>query len=109
MPFIGILILGLQVFFAVHAVRTGKDPIWLWIIILAPGIGCAIYFFTQFAPDALNSRTAARAKEHLVRSIDPQRELKERMELLELSNTVENRIALAEECIEAKMYAQAIE
>lgn len=108
MPILGILIVGLQIFFAVHAIRNRKDGIWLWIIILAPGIGCAIYFLTQFAPDAANSPTANRAKNTLIRAVDPKRELRKRMAVLEGANTTENRIALADECIEAGIYPEAI-
>ena len=108
MPLLGIVLVALQIFFAVHAIRNGKDPIWIWIIILAPGIGCAIYFITQFGPQAANSRTARQAKNTLIRAVDPRRELRNRMELLEISNTVENRVGLADECVEAGLYAEAI-
>jgi len=106
---LGLLIVALQIFFAIHAVRNGKDNIWLWLIILAPGIGCAIYFFTQFAPASANSRTVRDAKNSLLRSVDPKRELRRRMEMLEIANTIENRIALADECVEAGMFDTAIE
>ena len=109
MPIIGVLVVALQIFFAVHAVRNGKEPIWLWIIILAPGIGCAIYFITQFGPDAAQSRTARRAKDSLVKAVDPTRELRKRTEMLAISDSVENRLALADECIEASMFEEAIE
>ena len=109
MPLIGILVILLQIFFAAHATRTGKDPIWLWVIILVPGIGCAIYFITQFGPDAASGTTARKAKNTLLRTVDPQREFRKRVEMLEISNTVENRTALADECAEAGMYKEAIE
>ena len=108
MPILGVLLVLVQLGFAVHAVKTGKDPIWLWIIILAPGLGCLIYVFTQIAPEAAGSRTAQRARSGLVKAVDPKRALRRRMELLELSNTVENRVALAEECLEAGLYGDAV-
>jgi len=109
MPALAIAILALQIFFAVHAVRNGKDSFWLFVIVLFPGIGCAVYFFTQFAPEASNSRTVHKAKKGLLNAVDPQRELKKRTEQLEIANTVENRIALADECLEAQMFDEAIE
>lgn len=105
---LGILIILIQVAFGVHAVKTGKDPIWLWIIALLPGIGCLIYFITQFGPDAASSRSAKLAKKRLVSAIDPSRELRNRVEALEISDTIENRVALAQECIEAGMYDDAM-
>jgi hypothetical protein len=109
MPFLALLIVACQVFFAVHAVRTGKQMIWLWIIIFFPGLGCLVYFITQYAPEAANSRSVRKARNTLIRAVDPQREMRRRMERLEMSNTVENRMALADECMEAKMYPEAIE
>ncbi|MEM7468027.1 MAG: hypothetical protein AAF387_14225 [Pseudomonadota bacterium] len=109
MPIIGALIVALQIIFAIHAVKNGKEPIWLWIILLAPGIGCAIYFITQFGPDAAQSRTARQAKQSLVKAVDPKRELRKRTEMLAISDSVDNRIALADECIEANMFEEAIE
>lgn len=109
MPILGILLVALQIFFVVHAIRNGKETYWLWIIMLAPGIGCAAYFLTQFAPDAGNSHSARRVRKQFIKAVDPKRELRKRMDMLETSNTVENRVALADECIEEKMYAEAID
>ena len=108
MPFLALLIVALQIAFAVHAVRTGKETFWLWLILMAPGIGCAIYFLTQIAPVAASSRAARNARKRLVRAVDPQRELRIRMESLEAANTVENRLALADECLEAGLASEAI-
>jgi hypothetical protein len=49
-----------------------------------------------------------RAKNHLVNAVDPGRELRKRREALEATGTVDNRIALADECVEARMYDEAI-
>jgi len=106
---IGLLIIGLQIFFAVHAVKTGKDSIWLWLIILAPGIGCAIYFFTQYGPEAANSRAAGKVKKGLMHTVDPQRELRRCKDMLEMSNSVTNKVALADQYILENMYDEAID
>lgn len=109
MHILGMLLVALQIFFAAHAIRNGKETYWLWIIVLAPGIGCAVYFATQFAPQAGNSHAARRVRKQFIQAVDPQRELRRRMDMLETSNTVENRVALADECIEEHMYTEAID
>lgn len=109
MPVLGLLLLVIQILFAVHAVRNGKEFFWLWLILLVPGIGCAVYFFTQILPELGGSRTVKRAHSGLLKAIDPQREFKRRQEMLEIADTVENRVALADECMEARMFPQAIE
>ncbi|MBD8528147.1 tetratricopeptide repeat protein [Pseudomarimonas arenosa] len=109
MHLLGILLLVVQIAFAIHAVRTGKEFFWLWLILLVPGIGCAVYFFTQVLPELGSSHTVKRARNSLIKAIDPQREFKRRKEMLEIADTEENRVALADECIEARMFPQAIE
>lgn len=109
MPALALVLLALQIYFAVHAVRNGKESFWLFVIALFPGIGCAVYFFTQFAPGATNSRAVHKAKKSLLNAVDLQRELKKRTEQLEIANTVENRLALADECFDAELYDEAIE
>jgi hypothetical protein len=108
MPFAAVLTILIQVAFAVHVVRTGRNFIWLWVIIFVPLVGCLVYFFAEILPELGRSRTVARARNHLINTVDPQRELRRRRELLEATGTVENRVALAEECVEARMYDEAI-
>ena len=108
MPLLAILVVGIQIVCAVHAVRTGKDMFWIWLIIGAPGIGCLLYFLTQILPEAVGSRAAAQAKTRLIKAVDPQRELRARMDELNVVNTVQNKVLLAEECIEAQLYSDAV-
>lgn len=108
MPFLGALIIAIQIAFAIHVVRTGRETFWIYIIAFLPGIGCAVYFFTQFLPDMKHSRTVRIAGNRLLKAIDPERELRKRQDELELADTVENRVKLAQECIEAGFYQDAI-
>jgi hypothetical protein len=108
MTFAAILTILIQVGFAVHVVRTGRNAMWLWIIIFVPLVGCLVYFIAELLPELSRSQTVARAKGHLINTVDPQRELRRRRELAEASGTVENRVALADECVEARMYDEAI-
>lgn len=107
MPVLGALLLIVQVAFAIHAVRTGRNQ-WIYMIIFVPGIGCLVYFFTQVLPELSQNRTARRAGNSLVRAVDPQRELRRRKDELELADTVENRVRLADECVEADLFDDAV-
>lgn len=107
MPYIAIV--ALQLFFVVHAVRTGRETIWIWILVFVPGIGCAAYFLTQILPELGQSRTVRRAQNRLTKAIDPGRELRKLKDDLAVADTQQNRQRLAEECLDAGMYADAIE
>jgi hypothetical protein len=108
MPFLGILIIAIQVGFAIHAVRTGRDSFWVYIIAFVPLVGCIVYFITQVLPDLRNSHSVRVAGNRLLKAIDPERELRKRQDELEFTDTVENRVRLAQECIEAGFYQDAI-
>jgi len=108
MTFAAILVILIQVAFAVHVVRTGRNFFWIWIIVFVPLVGCLVYLFAEIMPELFRSQAVAKAKNHLINTVDPQRELRRRRELLEASGTVENRVALADECMDARMYDEAI-
>lgn len=109
MPAVGVMLLLVQIAFAVHVVRTGREIYWIFIIIFLPAIGCLIYFVTQVMPELGQNRSLRMAGSGLARTIDPQRELRRRKEELAVVDTIENRVKLAEECIAADLATDAIE
>lgn len=108
MPILAALLLIIQIAFAIHVVRTGREMYWIYIIVFIPAVGCIAYFFTQVLPDLKGSRTVRKAGNTLINAIDPQRELKKRKDQLELADTLDNRLGLANECLEAGMAGEAI-
>jgi hypothetical protein len=108
MTFLGILLFIIQAAFAVHVIRTGRETYWIFIIMGIPALGCALYFFTQVLPDSRNNYTVRKTGNQLLKAIDPERELRARKEELAVVDTVENRLKLADECIEAGLYDEAI-
>ncbi len=74
MPFIG---LGLHVlvalFFAVHAVRSGQQTCWLFILFSIPLLGSIVYFLTIYLPDLRLERGARRAVRGAVMVLDATR------------------------------------
>ncbi len=107
MPLAVVLVL-IQIAFVVHVVKSGRDRYWIYLILFIPAIGCAVYFVTQVLPEMGHSRTVRRATRSLLKAVDPERELRRRKEELALADTIDNRMKLAEECIEAGFYADAI-
>jgi hypothetical protein len=108
-PILGVLLFLLQFAFAIHAVKNNKDSFWVYAILFLPGIGCAVYFFTQVLPELRGSKASKRAQKTLYSAIDPNRELRERQRALEISDSLANRIYLADEYAESAKYSEAIE
>ncbi len=46
----------------VHAIRTGRNTMWLWLFIIGPGIGPLIYVIAELVPEWFGGRTANRVR-----------------------------------------------
>lgn len=95
-----ILGLGLHVIiaviFAIHALRTGREMYWLFILFMFPLLGSIVYAAVVFIPEMRNNRGARRALRKVRQTLDPGRELREAREAFDLSPTVQNRLRLAD-------------
>ncbi len=108
MPFL-ILSIAVQVFCLVHALRTGRDRIWIYVIILGSLIGCLAYFIVELVPALAGSRGAQRARKVVANHLDPTKDLRHHQRAMTVNNSVGNVIAFAEECLNTGHYQQAIE
>ncbi len=109
MPALAVLTIALQIACAIHVVRTGREYYWIMLILFVPLIGCAVYIATQVLPDLRTSRGVRRTGNRLIKAIDPERELRRLKDELALSDNIDNRLALAEECRQAGRLADAEE
>jgi hypothetical protein len=96
MPLLAIADVLIAVFFAVHAVRTGRNMYWLMILLMAPFLGSVIYFFAEYLPEMRHSRVARKAVGTVAKLVDPNREMREAQLGFERTPTVDNRFRLAE-------------
>jgi len=109
MPILGFLDVAIAIFFAVHAVRSGRNMYWIMILIIAPFLGSLIYFFAEYLPEIRHS-TVARKSARVVKSlVDPNRELREARLAFDRTPTVDNRSRLAEALLARGDYDEAIE
>jgi hypothetical protein len=109
MPALGVLLLLVQVGFAVHAARTGRAYWWIGIIMFVPAVGCAAYFFAEVLPEITRSRAAKQAVRDVKILIDPERDYRAAVDRFAETDTVETRSQLASECVNLKRYQEAID
>ncbi|HEX9938994.1 MAG TPA: tetratricopeptide repeat protein [Longimicrobium sp.] len=102
-----LLILAVQVFFAVHCIRRG-NPAWLLLIIFVPLVGSLVYFFVEYLPGmrvrGSIETTARKVKERL----NPAAEIQRLQDQVALSNSLNNRLALARAYVRAGRTDEAI-
>ncbi|HEY5927868.1 MAG TPA: tetratricopeptide repeat protein [Kofleriaceae bacterium] len=103
----GIAIVIFQIICIVHAVRTDRTS-WIWIILFFPLIGSVIYLASEVR---FSGRAGAGRKlaGQLVDVVQPSRKLQALRAEVEACSSVENRLALAEECVRHKLYDEALQ
>ena len=104
---IGLHIL-VALFFAIHAMRTGRNMFWLIVLFSFPLLGSIVYFFVEFWPEMRSSRAARVVGGAARNMLDPQRELREAKHAFELAETNGNRMRLASALLNAGHHSEAI-
>jgi len=99
MPLLALLVIACQVTCGLHVVRSGQERYWIYLIIALPGLGCLIYFLGIMLPDMLGSHRGRRTINRLHDSIDPERHLRALRDELEIRDTRDTRINLADELL----------
>src|SRR5690349_7927229 len=107
MPILGALVLLIQFCFAYHALKTGRPYWWMFVIMAFPVMGCVIYYFVEVFPGSREHRKARKAARALARALQPDADLKKRAEELEICGSLDNRMALAAECMNHRMFGEA--
>jgi hypothetical protein len=90
----------IALFFAVHAIRAGRELYWLIILFSFPLLGSIVYFFAVFLPDTRIEQNMRKAGGKIVKILDPRRELREAKDLFEMTPTTQNQVRLASALLE---------
>lgn len=104
----GALHFAIAIFFAIHALRSGRHYYWLIILFSFPLLGSAVYFFMEYMPDLRMTRGGRKMIKVVSNAIDPNRALREAQADFERAPTVANRGALAAALSELGRYDEAI-
>ncbi len=105
----GALITVLDILLIVHAARSGRFLPWGLIILFLPGLGALIYVAAVLAPEWFGSHGAQKARRSIAAAIDPTGRYRALKDQLDIVDTVANRNALAEECLNIGRPREALE
>jgi hypothetical protein len=90
-----------------HCIRTGRNSLWIWFMVLAPGIGALAYLAFEFVPSLLGSRGTRRAVRNVTSVLDPGQNLR-RYELeVRQTGNVASRQRYADELLRLGRAAEA--
>lgn len=98
------LILIAQLVCIVHAMKNGKKD-WIYILLFLPGVGAIAYFIREIWPTINSGQMTGNLQQLFV----PGHNIKELERKVRLSDTVTNRLALANAYAYRQQYQQAIE
>ncbi|THD64351.1 hypothetical protein [Phenylobacterium sp.] len=102
-----ILTYGVALLLCWHVVRTGRDTFWIWIVLMAPGIGSVIYIAMFVIPDLFRGKTARNVAKVARETLDPHREYREAKIACQETPTVRNQSRLAAAAASLGHHAEA--
>lgn len=94
--------------FIYHVIRNQRPYYWAFIILSFPIAGCVAYYLLEIFPNSREHRNVRRAGRNMARALNPDGPMKKRIEEMELCGSVDNKVALAEECLERGFSFDAI-
>jgi hypothetical protein len=104
-----ILVTVIQVALIVHVIKTGRNFLWIWVLLLLPaGIGGLVYVAVELLPELFRSRTARRTARGLRRAMDPGADLRRYENEARVTGNVASRQRYAEELTRHQRYDEAI-
>jgi len=104
-----IISIVIQAGLIVHVIKTGRNQLWIWVLILLPGgVGALAYLAVEILPDLLRSRTAQRTARGLRRAMDPGAQLRRYEDEARVTGNVAARQRYAAELARHQRYDEAI-
>jgi hypothetical protein len=105
MPIIAAIAGAVSILFVLHVVQTGRPRWWILVILAAPVLGPLCYVLFEVIPGTPGAHRAQRsvdaALKRVSRTLAPDAELQRRIDELERCESVQNKLKLANECMES--------
>jgi len=104
-----ILLYVIQAGLIIHVIKTGRNQLWIWVLLLLPaGIGAVAYVAVEIIPELLRSRTAQRTARGFRKALDPDADLRRYESEARIGGNVASRQRYAEELARHERFDEAI-
>ena len=110
MSLLFIISLLIQAGFIIHVIKTGRNQLWIWVLII-PGLalaGILAYVVVEILPELFRSRTARRTARGFRKAIDPGADLRRYENEARVGSNVASRQRYAQELVRHGRYDDAI-
>ena len=108
MPY-AIVSLLIQAGLIIHVIKTGRNSLWIWVLLLLPGAGLVAYVVVEILPGLFGSRAVRTAGRGVRQALDPDRDLRQASAEAELTDTVVAKARLGAEFTRRGDYSSAIQ
>ncbi len=105
----GYIIVGLQIFCAVHSYRRGTLNRWIFLIIFLPLIGSVIYIYSEALSNRNNFRSTIKPTINVGAVLNPGGNIKKLEEELRFTDTFANKVKLADAYLAAGLTDKAVD
>lgn len=102
------LSLVIQLFCVIHVVRSGRNNLWIMVIVFFSLLGCFAYFLFEIMPTMGFNRDVRAAQAAASKKLDPERELRTARAQLDMADTVQAQIAMGDALAGLGRHADAI-
>ena len=102
-----LLLIAVQVACIVDVVRNGRNTIWVMALMFLPVASAVAYVIVEVMPRMKHNRHVREARAQIVEKIDPERDLRNAREALDVAKTAANRIRLGDALAARGRHAEA--
>jgi hypothetical protein len=100
--------IAVQVLLIIHVIKTGRNQLWIWVLIFLPLGGALAYLAVEILPGLFRSRAARRTARGFRRALDPGADLRRYESETRVTGNVASRQRYAEELVRHERYDEAI-
>lgn len=98
----------IQALLIVHVIKTGRNQLWIWVLLFVPVGGGLAYLVVEIIPELFRSRTGQRAARGFRKAMDPAADLRRAEGEARVTGNVASRQRYAEELVRHERYDEAI-
>jgi hypothetical protein len=98
----------IQVLLIIHVIRTGRNQLWIWVLLFLPLAGGIAYIAVEMLPELFRSRAARRTARGLKKAMDPMADLRRYESEARVGGNVASRQRYAEELLRHGRHDEAI-
>jgi len=103
-----ILPIILQALLIIHVIKTGRNQLWIWVLLFLPWAGGIAYVAVELLPQLFRSRGAQRTARGFRKAMDPGADLRRYENEARVAGNVASRQRYAEELVRHSRYDDAI-